>query len=270
MSAATPDFTGLRAIVERTPRRIMQQHLARYAFASEYAKGKDTVLDIACGSGYGVDIMAKAGAKQVFGVDIDPEAVNFANAQYGREGVSFRQGDGASIPFEDNHFDVVTSFETIEHLLDTKAFVRELSRVVKPEGALIISVPNAPFWSPFSKDPDLSNAEIRNGFGHKYNFTSAQFFQILGEHFREVERFGQDFRVGSVGGQVLRQSERGVILMKYKLAKVFQEGGPLRGFLREVLPDPNHVFTDPEWTVRPWSGGYQPIFAVAVCRVPKK
>lgn len=121
---------------------IYYEHITRYKFASQFIKGKN-VLDLACGEGYGSDLLLKSGAKKVVGVDISTETVNHAKNKYKSKNLSFIQSDAVSLPFEDKTFDIVVSFETIEHLKDQDKFISEIKRVLTKNGLAIISTPNA-------------------------------------------------------------------------------------------------------------------------------
>ncbi|MEI8388565.1 MAG: class I SAM-dependent methyltransferase [bacterium] len=117
-------------------------HLDRYRFACEYTENK-VVLDIASGLGYGADCLFKLGrAKKVYGVEFNQEAVNYANEIYSNKDVSYKQGSILEIPFEDNSFDIVTSFETLEHIENEIKQLQEIKRVLKPKGYYILSTPN--------------------------------------------------------------------------------------------------------------------------------
>ena len=89
------------------------EHLHRYAIAKELVQGK-RVLDIACGEGYGSNLLA-ASADFVNGVDIDQVVIAHAAEKYKKENLSFSQGSVEKIPFDANTFDMVVSFETLEH-----------------------------------------------------------------------------------------------------------------------------------------------------------
>src|SRR5687767_5736640 len=91
------------------------EHAARYVFALPFATNR-IVLDIACGTGYGVGLL-KTKALYVTGVDVDLGAANEAVKECD-ERASVLLGDGLVLPFRDESFDVVTSFETLEHLHD--------------------------------------------------------------------------------------------------------------------------------------------------------
>jgi len=109
----------------------------RYRIALKYVGKKDRVLDIACGLGYGTDMLAgKAG--HVTGADYSPETIQIAKEHNEKANVSFEIQDITSMNFSDNRFDVVISMETICHVDENKC-LSELLRVLKPGGTLIIS-----------------------------------------------------------------------------------------------------------------------------------
>lgn len=123
---------------------LAAEHVARYAMAAGSCRGR-RVLDVACGEGYGSAMLAAAGAAAVVGVDISAEAVALARARFGREGLEFRSGDAAELPkllFDQAPFDLIVSFETIEHLADARPFLEGLRRLLAPGGAILISAPN--------------------------------------------------------------------------------------------------------------------------------
>src|SRR5262245_3142175 len=91
------------------------EHVARYRFALPYIEGRK-VLDIACGTGYGVELLGRT-AGFVVGVDVDAEAAQQALTECG-ENSAVLLGDGLRLPFGDGVFEVITTFETLEHLHD--------------------------------------------------------------------------------------------------------------------------------------------------------
>jgi SAM-dependent methyltransferase len=129
--SATSELTGDVAEVE---------HLARYAWAASLVAGKRT-LDAGCGWAYGTAMFADAGASAAVGLDLAPTVIEVAQKEIG-DRVELHVGDVVSMPFEDASFDVVVCFEVIEHLEDRAAAVRELARVLRPDGLLVISSPN--------------------------------------------------------------------------------------------------------------------------------
>jgi SAM-dependent methyltransferase len=101
------------------------------------------VLDVACGTGYGAALLARRA--HVSGVDRNDEAIDQASS---RVTGTFLVADVPPIPFPSDAFDFVVSFETVEHIADDIAFIREISRVLHPGGQLLISTPNAEISAP--------------------------------------------------------------------------------------------------------------------------
>lgn len=164
------EATGERLVPgEQHGELVHAEHLARYRFAAALARGK-RVLDAASGEGYGSALLAAAGATSVAGVDIDEPTVKGARERYG---LDFRVADVESLPFEDGEFDLVISFETIEHVQNPEAVLAELARVLDPAGAVVISTPN--------KDQSL----VSNQF-HVREFTHDEFLALLCRRFPSV------------------------------------------------------------------------------------
>lgn len=159
------------------------EHVARYEFAMRFVEGC-SVLDIACGTGYGAAMMGRT-AQAVTGVDVDVEAIREAkNECNGKAAVLL--GDGLSLPFENGTMEVITSFETLEHLHERSAFLAELRRVLAPGGSLILSTPNANFTRPVDGKP-------ANPF-HIFEYTPEELREELNTSF-EIEHFmGQALR----------------------------------------------------------------------------
>ncbi|THF73250.1 methyltransferase domain-containing protein [Cohnella fermenti] len=144
-------FTGERlvlsdAVLGSHP-DVFAEHVYRYRLAQPYAFGK-LVLDAACGTGYGTRMLKDAGALAVSGIDVDAVSVELAARDYGGPGVAFKVGNVLSLPFPDGVFDLVVSFETIEHVPDGSDWLKEAARVLKPGGRLIISTPNRDVTNP--------------------------------------------------------------------------------------------------------------------------
>jgi ubiquinone/menaquinone biosynthesis C-methylase UbiE len=152
------------------------EHMTRYISAQELVKGK-VVLDIASGSGYGTQLLAKT-AQKVFGVDVNEPAVRYSEENFGAKNLEYILGDGESIPLDDNSVDVVTTFETIEHIKDYKKFIKEIKRVLKPDGIALVSTPN-----------DLEFAE-GNHF-HLHEFEQDELISLLKKDFKHIKPYFQ-------------------------------------------------------------------------------
>lgn len=117
----------------------MERHLAAYRWAAARAAGK-SVLDAGCGEGYGAALLAGV-ARRVLGVDRE-EAVATARGRYAAPALEFRALDLMQLPALGERFDLVVSFQVIEHLPDPAGFLRGLAGRVAPGGTLIVTTPN--------------------------------------------------------------------------------------------------------------------------------
>lgn len=200
-------------------------HAARYHFAAPYARNR-RVLDIACGTGYGMSIL-RASARSVIGVDVDWAAARRAVVQFGVQsgvpsgvqsgGGAVLVGDGERLPFGEATFDVVTSFETIEHLQGRAQFVSELRRVLRPDGVCVLSTPNAIYTQPVDGRP-------RNPY-HVHEYTPDELTNLLGQNFARVDLLGQDrdsrFRISPFWDDQQRLSHGVMVQARLLLWRVF-------------------------------------------------
>jgi ubiquinone/menaquinone biosynthesis C-methylase UbiE len=168
------------------PGKIKLEHYHRYIFASHLVKEKK-VLDIACGEGYGSEILAHF-SSHVVGVDISYEAIHHAGQKYKRPNLEFKQGLCNKIPLADSTIDVVVSFETIEHHDQHEAMFKEIKRVLTPEGILIISCPEK---FQYTDKPRGNNPH------HVKELYRHQFEDLIARHFHNVAFHGQRVVYGS-------------------------------------------------------------------------
>lgn len=117
------------------------EHTARYRMAGTFVAGL-RVLDAGCGTGYGAALLADAGASEVVGIDISPEAVEDASKRYGSDLVRFETGNLLALD-EIGQFDLIVCFEVLEHLIDPAGVLGALRSRLTPRGVLVCSVPNA-------------------------------------------------------------------------------------------------------------------------------
>lgn len=169
-------------------REIRYEHLARYAFALGLARGK-RVLDAACGEGYGSAMLASAAAS-VLGVDVAPDAIAHAKARYGTQAnLRFSHMDCTALDVPAASFDMVVSFETIEHVAAQRELIAGFARALTAEGLLIVSSPDKRTYS------DISG--FRNEF-HVRELYRDELLALLGEHFPQVRLYGQKLLFQSV------------------------------------------------------------------------
>lgn len=153
-----------------SPRVNVQESAARYAFAAMTVGGA-RVLDVASGNGLGSELLLRRGARVVVGVEADPGALRSLAAS----GPAFVRADATRLPFRDASYDVVVSFETIEHVDDANQMVAECRRILRPGGCLYLSTPNRTVtrWLP------------PNPF-HVREFTTREITMLVRRHFDRV------------------------------------------------------------------------------------
>jgi 2-polyprenyl-3-methyl-5-hydroxy-6-metoxy-1,4-benzoquinol methylase len=154
------------------------EHRQRYDWASQYCRNQ-VVLDVACGVGYGSEILSRNVAKQVVAIDISYDALQRTNGSR----ALFAAGDVSMLPLADRTFDVVVSFETIEHVASPEALLAEVSRVLKPGGLCICSSPNRDFM------PTTGEREV-NPY-HISEMSYDEFRAVFEKHFEISEQFSQ-------------------------------------------------------------------------------
>jgi SAM-dependent methyltransferase len=141
--------TGERiSALEQDFRPDLSQHLAAYHACLRLVSGK-VILDGGCGEGYGARYLAPS-ARRVVGVDKSWEAMKVAPRD-GARNLQFSCGDLRELGFRDGSFDVVCSFQVLEHFRQPAAFFSEARRVLRPDGLLILSTPNR--LRSFSENP---------------------------------------------------------------------------------------------------------------------
>ena len=159
------------------------EHVHRYKAILPFINKSDIILDLACGTGYGTNILAQQTDNTVIGGDISKEAVDACNSTWHRANIVFRVLDGTQLDFPDNYFDKIYSFETIEHTTEYKKMLSEFRRVLKPSGTLYLSTPNNNITSP--------NGVIKNPY-HTQEFSFEQLKNLL-QIFSFVNIMGQKF-----------------------------------------------------------------------------
>jgi SAM-dependent methyltransferase len=177
------EATGERLVPEAfAGELVLAEHVARYLLAARLVSGR-RVLDAACGEGYGTAMLAGAGAAGVVGVDIDDETVAHARRRYG---LDVRVGDVGELPFADGEFDLVVSFETIEHVAEPERVLAEFARVLGDDGVLLVSTPNAREYL------------VDNPF-HVRELSPEELLGALGSHFAEVRPlYQQNFLASAI------------------------------------------------------------------------
>lgn len=157
---------------------LFLMHMRAYEEAAQRSTGL-AVLDLGCNNGYGTSQIAASSAS-VIGCDVSESALSDARKRF--PNIDFRRIDGLSLPFADGQFDVVISFQVIEHVDDTAVYLAEICRVLKFPGTAIFTTPNAAI----RLDPGM---RPWNRF-HVREYRAHELSQTLRETFVEVNLRG--------------------------------------------------------------------------------
>jgi ubiquinone/menaquinone biosynthesis C-methylase UbiE len=159
---------------------VYQEHLARYKFIKRSVQGK-SILEVGCGIGDGTFELAKC-AERVIAVELDRKRLKLAFDFFSHPHINYIIMDGCRLGFKDESFDIVISFEVIEHLEDQERYLSEIRRVLKNGGMAIISTPNK----------DIIRVEgIPNNPEHVKELNKNEFMYLLEKFFQKVELYAQ-------------------------------------------------------------------------------
>jgi GT2 family glycosyltransferase/SAM-dependent methyltransferase len=175
------EWTGERYVPWFEGAEIGYEHLHRYAFATQFVRNKN-VLDLACGEGYGSNLLART-AKHVVGIDLDEPTVKHAKNKYIRSNLEFRIGSITEIPINgQGAFDVIVCFEALEHVADHEKLLSEAKRLLAPGGLFFISTPNKTLYT---DEPHFNNPY------HVHELYFDEFKTELEHYFKQVKVLGQ-------------------------------------------------------------------------------
>ncbi len=200
---------GLELFPERTERIIVYDykkaditHISRYYKCIDFINKDDNVLDIACGVGYGSRFLKDSTqAKKVTGVDISLSTINYAKNVFSTDQLEFINSSAIdSFLFPENNFDVIVSFETIEHIHESEILIKNYYKWLKKDGRLICSTPNQEVV-PFN--PKLSPYHVRH-------YSPSDFSEILEDagfsiikKYKQNKNFIVDLSHKTIDGEVL-------------------------------------------------------------------
>lgn len=179
-------------------------NLSGYVWAAKQLPGIGhmTILDQACGEGYGSAYLGGLALK-VVGVDVAVDVIARCRLRYANTRVSFIAMDGCALGFRGETFDCVVSQDTIEHVVEDRLFVAEIARVLRKTGVLILFTPHGKGHGVKPDDPfhvrEYAPAELRDLLAP--HFTAIRWFgRRQGERLKTVEKHMDAVRRWDPGG----------------------------------------------------------------------
>ena len=182
------DWTGERCVPWADDRRVIYEHLHRYALAAELASGRN-VLDLGSGEGYGAAILAQV-ANRVTGIEIDADSVEHARRRYPAANLEFVCRSVLDLDYlKDASFDLIVCFEMIEHIGEQDSLVASARRLLRSDGLFLISTPDREIYS--------EATDYHNPF-HVKEMNRQEFEELLARQFEQVALWTQSLVVGSI------------------------------------------------------------------------
>jgi SAM-dependent methyltransferase len=173
------ELTGERTLPDVPEENYwFQRHLVVYEWIRSRVGGL-RVIDMACGEGYGSDVLSRSAAS-VVGVDANPEAHEHAKARYTRPGLRFERN---MIQLFAEPADAIVFLQTIEHVPDPGELLEHFKRILEPGGVAYISTPNVLTLAP-------PGAERSGNPWHVHEYRADEYRALLREHFARVEILG--------------------------------------------------------------------------------
>ena len=203
----------------------------RYNEVIRRIAGSEKILDMACGNGYGTYVLSGAVKETVIGGDIEAETIHQCKKEFSLNNLKYEVLDATKLPFENETFDVVVSFETIEHTTQFDKLLSEYKRVLKQNGTLFVSTPNKLLSSP--------DGIIKNPF-HTQEWSLQELDPILKKHFGKSELFGQHYSRYDSGKPIAKLVE-GILYARgvRKLPITFQNKIMNLFSVDQLYPKPN-------------------------------
>ena len=175
-------WTGERVVLGESPTEVELEHLQRYRLSSKVCSGR--ILDVACGTGYGSEILSDGGKHPTIGVDISRETLLHARTE--SKTTQFVRASVESLPFKRGSFDYIVSFETLEHLGHPLSALSEFRSALEHGGRLVLSTPN--------RDVSLVLFGGLSSPFHTLEFRYEELRSLLAPWFSHVAICGQGWR----------------------------------------------------------------------------
>jgi SAM-dependent methyltransferase len=234
------------------------RHRAAYEIARDRS-GSGNVIDVGCGSGYGTAMLAESSGR-VFGIDrVLPD-----RGQRGRS-ARFIVGDLRALPLRSGQFDLVVSFQVIEHLHDPTFYVDALAGLCNDDGLVLVTTPN------------ILTSDGVNPY-HVHEYTADELEKTLGRRFEQVAV--QGIRASERAQRVLEQRSRRIrqvmrldpLRLRDRLPRPLIEWLFAKFALLVRRPNPTSSNEEPEMDFRDFPAGEATddcLDLLALCRKPR-
>ena len=174
------ELTGERTLPDLPEENYWyRRHLVVYEWIARRTAGL-RVVDMACGEGYGSDVLARGGAASVVGVDANPEAHEHAKLRYVRPNLRFER---TLVETFDEPCDAIVFLQTIEHVRNPDEVLERFKTLVGPQGVVYVTTPNVLTLAP-------EGAEKSGNPWHIKEYRPEEFRNLCEQHFASVELFG--------------------------------------------------------------------------------
>jgi len=154
-------------------------HVVTYDYVQDLVRGRE-VLDFGCGSGYGTERIANC-CKRIIGIDISADAIDYARGKFQADNLQFATiapVEEQPLPFADQSFDVVLSFQVIEHVPDVGRYLSEIGRVLRPGGIFVVATPD--------RSSRLLPMQKPWNMFHLHEYSDAELKDVLSARFARV------------------------------------------------------------------------------------
>ncbi len=172
-------------------------HIATYRFCFPYIKQKK-VLEFGSGSGYGTHLISPE-CQQIIGIDISEDAIEYAKTRYTSENLKYQKINDIQsepLPFIDNEFDVVISFQVIEHILKVDKFLSEIQRVLRKNGIFIVATPD--------RSTRLFPGQKPWNIYHVIEYGPGSFYKAVSNRFPDTDLYGMSASEGIINIELNR------------------------------------------------------------------
>ena len=214
---------------DRITEEAMRMLDTRYGLAYTRCANKD-LLELGCGPGLGLSYLAKR-ARNVVGGDRNPAVLSDALTKQ-KITLPLLCLDAQSLPFADHSFDIVLLYEAIYYLASPDEFLCECRRILRPEGQLIITLPNKS-WPGFNPSP----------FSTRY-FSANELYELFLAHKFRIEVYGGFPSEASTLSQKFVQLIRRFAVRAHLIPKTFKGKEKLKRIFYGSLKTISNEFTD--------------------------